>query len=115
MCLLGDIRYLPFLSFFSSNGRDILPEPERTQTIKFGTVKPVLSGHSKIDKTKILLTNGSLTTVESICRMLQGDHSAILLTYIKLNSVLKTNFGLLFEWPLKTQVLLYHTFSNTTN
>ena len=25
-----------------------------------GTVKPVLSGHSKIDKTKILMTNGSL-------------------------------------------------------
>ena len=30
------------------------------------TVKPVLSGHSKIGKTKILLTNGSLMKVESI-------------------------------------------------
>ena len=30
------------------------------------TVKPVLSGHSKIDKTKILKTNGSLMKVESI-------------------------------------------------
>ena len=30
------------------------------------TVKPVLSGHSKIDKTKILMTNGSLMQVESI-------------------------------------------------
>ena len=30
------------------------------------TVKPVLSGHSKIDKTKILTTNGSLMKVESI-------------------------------------------------
>ena len=29
------------------------------------TVKPVLSGHSKIDK-KILMTNGSLIKVESI-------------------------------------------------
>ena len=28
--------------------------------------KPVLSGHSKIDKTKILLTNGSLMKVEII-------------------------------------------------
>ena len=28
--------------------------------------KPVLSGHSKIDKTKILKTNGSLMKVESI-------------------------------------------------
>ena len=30
------------------------------------TVKPVLSGHSKIDKTQILMTNGSLMKVESI-------------------------------------------------
>ena len=30
------------------------------------TVKPVLSDHSKIEKTKILMTNGSLMKVESI-------------------------------------------------
>ena len=30
------------------------------------TVKPVLSGHSKIDKTWISMTNGSLIQVESI-------------------------------------------------
>ena len=30
------------------------------------TVKPVLSRHSKIDKTKILMTNGSLMKVKSI-------------------------------------------------
>ena len=30
------------------------------------TVKPVLSGHSKIDKTKILKTNSSLMKVKSI-------------------------------------------------
>ena len=30
------------------------------------TVKPVLSGHSKIDKTKILMTNGSIMQVKSI-------------------------------------------------
>ena len=30
------------------------------------TVKPVLSGHSKKDKTMILMTNGSLMKVESI-------------------------------------------------
>ena len=32
------------------------------------TVKPVLSGHSKIDKTKILMTNGSLMKVKSIAQ-----------------------------------------------
>ena len=31
-----------------------------------GTVKPVLSDHSKTDKTKILMTNASLMKVESI-------------------------------------------------
>ena len=30
------------------------------------TVKPVLSGHSQIDKTKILMTSGSLMKVKSI-------------------------------------------------
>ena len=34
--------------------------------------------------------------------MLPLEHSAILLTCIKQLLVLKTNFGLLFEWPLKT-------------
>ena len=33
---------------------------------KSHTVKPVVSGHSKIDKTEILITNGSLMKVESI-------------------------------------------------
>ena len=30
------------------------------------TVKPILRGHSKMDKTKVLKTNGSLMKVESI-------------------------------------------------
>ena len=30
------------------------------------TVKPVLNGHSKIDKIKVLMTNGSLMKVKSI-------------------------------------------------
>ena len=50
------------------------------------TVKPVLSGHSQIDKTKILKTNGSLMKVESIAECL--EHSAILLTCIKRKLVL---------------------------
>ena len=35
-------------------------------------VKPVLSGHSKIDKTMVLKTNGSLMKVESIAERSQG-------------------------------------------
>ena len=40
--------------------------------INIHTVKPVLSGHSKIDKTKVLKTNGSLMKVESIAECSLG-------------------------------------------
>ena len=36
------------------------------------TVKPVLSDHSKMDKTKVLKTNGSLMKVESIAECSLG-------------------------------------------
>ena len=35
-------------------------------TLEDNTVKPIFSGHSKIHKTKILMTNGSLMKVKSI-------------------------------------------------
>ena len=44
------------------------------------TVKPVLSGHSKVDKAKVLKANGSLMKVESIA---ECSHSVIFLTCIK--------------------------------
>ena len=34
--------------------------------------------------------------------MLQGEHSAILLTFIKLPFIIKIFVSFLFEWPLKT-------------
>ena len=36
------------------------------------SVKPVLSHHSKIDNTKILMTNGSLMKVDSIAECSRG-------------------------------------------
>ena len=39
--------------------------------------------------------------------MLLLEHSAIFLTCIKQLSVLKTNFGLLFEWPLNSGLTVY--------
>ena len=45
------------------------------------TVKTVLSGYSLIDKTQILMTNGSLMKVESIAEC--SEHSTIRLTCIK--------------------------------
>ena len=39
---------------------------------------------------------------QKYCRMLQGEHSAILLTCIKLPNGFKTFVLSIFEWPLKT-------------
>ena len=39
---------------------------------EINTVKPVLSGHSKMDKTKVLKTNGSLMKVKSIAECSLG-------------------------------------------
>ena len=44
------------------------------------TVKLVLNGHSKLDKTKVLMANGSLIKVKSIA---ECSPSTILLTCIK--------------------------------
>ena len=46
------------------------------------TVKPVSSGLSKMDKTKVLKTNGSLMK-SKVLKNASREHSAILLTCIK--------------------------------
>ena len=52
-----------------SQGR---PPPPRVCMIKRHTVKSVLSGHSKIDKTEVLKTNSSLTKVGGIAECSLG-------------------------------------------
>ena len=44
----------------------------------------------------------SLNAGQKYCRMLHGEHSAILLTFIKLPFAIKTYVLSFFEWPLKT-------------
>ena len=44
----------------------------------------------------------SLNTSQKYCRMLQGEHSAILLTFMKLPFVIKIFVLSIFEGPLKT-------------
>ena len=64
------------------------------------TVKPDLSGHSK-RRAKIGFQDRLLLNAgQKYCRMLQGEHSAILLTFIKLQFVIKV-FLSIFDWPLK--------------
>ena len=48
------------------------------QNFKTVTVKPVLSGHSKIDKTHILMTNGSLMKIEGLQN---APHGAFCITF----------------------------------
>ena len=54
-------------------------------------VKTVLSVHWKIDKTKVVRTNGSLMKVKSIVEC-SREHSTILLTCVTQYSVFKTYF-----------------------
>ena len=44
----------------------------------------------------------SLNAGQKYCRMLQGEHCAILSTFIKLPFVIKTFVLSVFVWPLKT-------------
>ena len=66
------------------------------------TVKPVqkrpLSKRPKIGFQYQLSHN----TGQKYCRMLQGEHSAILLTFIKLPFVIKVFVLSIFEWPFYT-------------
>ena len=65
------------------------------------TTKPVLSDHSK--KTKNGLQDHlSINAGSKYCRMLQGEHSAILSTFIKLPFVIKIFVLSIFEWPFYT-------------
>ena len=44
----------------------------------------------------------SLNAGQKYCRMLQGEHSAILLTFIRQPFAFKTFLLSIFKWPLET-------------
>ena len=66
------------------------------------TVKPVLSSHSKRTPKLFFQYGLSLNAGQKYCRMLQGEHSEMLSSFIKLPFVFKTFVLFIFEWPLKT-------------
>ena len=73
------------------------------------TVKPVFSGHSK--KTKIGFQDRlSLIAGQKYCKKLQGEHSAILLTFIQLLFNIKIFVLSFFELPLKTGFAVLTTY-----
>ena len=53
----------------------------------------------------------SLHAGQRYCRMPQGEHSAILSTFIKLPFVIKIFVLTIFEWPLKTGFTLHFVMS----
>ena len=61
-------------------------------------VKQPLSKRPKIGFQDQLLLNAG----QKYCRMLQGEHSAILSTFIKLPFVIETFVLSIFEWPFYT-------------
>ena len=69
------------------------------------TVKPVLSRHSKRRPTIGFQDRLSRNAGQKYCRMLQGEHSAMLSTFIKLPFVIKI-FVLSFLSDCLRQVLL---------
>ena len=66
-------------------------------------VKRPLSKRTKIGFQEQL----SLNAGQTYRRMLSGEHSAILSTFIKLSFVIKIFVLSIFEWPLKTGFTLY--------
>ena len=61
------------------------------------TVKPVLSGHSKRRPKCVFKTDYRLMQVKSIAECSKGEHSAILLTFIKLSFAIRTFVLSIFE------------------
>ena len=98
MCQYWAYSIFLFYWLTTPSGEGVFNEDklDRPHLQKRITVKPVLSGHSKIAKTKILKTNGSLMKVESI-----AECSRAFCNTFDLHQAI---IGLenLFEWPLKT-------------
>ena len=73
--------------------------------------KLVFSGHSKKGP-KICFQDWLLLNAgQKYCRMLQGKHSAILSTFIKLQFVFETHVLSIFEWTLNIELFRNPLFS----
>ena len=57
----------------------------------------------------------SLNAGQKYCRMLQGEHSAILSTFIKLPFVLKIFVLSIFEWPFYTGFTVQQNFGGSNH
>ena len=56
----------------------------------------------------------SLNAGQKYCRMLQGEHSTILSTFIKLQFVIKIFVLSIFEWLIYTDFTVFHEWPSHT-
>ena len=77
-------------------------------TVKHDCVKRLLTKGSKIGFQDRL----SLNAGQKYCRMLRGEHSAILSTFIKLPFVIKIWVLFIFDWPFYTGFTVYSYTKN---
>ena len=75
------------------------------------TEKPVKNGLSQKDRKLLFKTNYRFMQCQKYCRMLQGEHSAILSTFIKLPFVIVIFASSIFEWPFNTDFTREHSGS----
>ena len=83
-------------------------------TWDFGTIKPVLSSHLKIDKTKVLMENGSLMKVKSIAECSPWSILQYFWPALSNNWYWKPILVFFLSGPLR-QVLLYLSHCQATN
>ena len=80
--LTFDLKVLSKKGLGSSNDTSIYNSSQLKNRMT-SIVKPVLSGHSKRTPKTGFQYRLLLNVVQKYCRMLQGEHSAILSTFIK--------------------------------
>ena len=80
-------------------------------SLNMRTVKLVLSGHSKRIPKIVFQYQLSLNAGQKYCRMLQGEHSAILSTFTKLPVFMKIFVLSIFELRLQTGCIVLKLFS----
>ena len=84
------------------------------------TVNPVLSDHLKIDKTKVLMENGSLMHVGSNAECSPWSILHYCQHALSAYRYWKAIYGVLLDWPLKTGFavygshIFYHAFAFAT-
>ena len=86
-----------------------LPAKDMQNIKSVYTVKPVLSGHSKEHKIGFQYQLSLNAGPKSIA---EWEHSAILLTSIKLSFSITTMVLSIFKWPLKTGLTVPHNMCN---